>query len=202
MSESFSFASSFNIVTGLYMFFFVASIVLGVFVYTKNQGNLVSKVFLLLALTSACLHFGEIFFSWSPFKEDAFFFTPIKSIGFVFWWPLSLHLFLLMRNRKIAFPWKILLNIFYIYSFICVLSFFLGISHAEDYIRKGIIWIDVPYWSAIGIPYLLMIPTCLILNFYLMGVLLSEAKKKFRRTFDETDTVNALHRNPPFTHWA
>lgn len=174
----FSFSSTFNVVAGIYLLFFVVNIVLGVYVYVKNQGNAVSRVFLLLAVAFAVLHFGETFFSWSSFKEDAFFFTTIKSIGFVFWWPLMLNLFLLMRNKKMRIGWKILLGVLYAYSFVCVLSFFLGISHAEDYVRRGIVWIDKAYWSPVGIPYLFMMPLCLFLYFWILIKLYVVSKRE------------------------
>ncbi len=176
--QGFSFASTFNIVSGFYILFFVISLVLGVYVYVKNQGNSVARVFLLLSIALAILHFGEIFFSWSGFREDAFFFTKIKSIGFVFWWPLMLNLFLLMRDRNVSSKWKILLIVLYLYSAVCVLSFFLGYSHALDYIRTGNIWIDKPYWSPIGIPYLFMMPLCLFLDFWLLFTMHFRAKQE------------------------
>lgn len=150
---------------------------MGVFVYTENKGSRTGTIFLLLAIALAFLHFGEVFFSWSDSKTDAFAFTAVKSVGFVFWWPLSLHLFLSIKHEKLKLPWILLLSVLYIYSAACVTGFFLGINHAADYIRVGIVWIDKPYWAPLAVPYLLMIPFCLILDIAVLISILKEAHK-------------------------
>lgn len=177
MILNYSFISSINIVSVLYMIFFVTSLVMGVFVYTENKGSGTGLVFLLLAIALAILHLGEVFFSWSDSKADAFAFTAVKSIGFVFWWPLSLHLFLSIKNKKLKLPWILLLTVLYLYSAACVTGFFLGINRAADYVRVGIVWIDKPYWAPLAVPYLLMIPLCLVLDIIVLVSILKEARK-------------------------
>lgn len=178
MDGSYSFLATLNGISLLYFGFFVASLVMGVFVYSKNQGTRTALLFLLLSVAFSFLHLGEVFFSWSDSKADAFGFTAVKSIGFVFWWPLSVHFFLSLRFARTPRHWLVFLIPLYGYSAACVAGFFLGINHAADYIRQGIIWIDVPYWSPLALPYLLMMPLCLTVNIGQLISLRRRARKE------------------------
>lgn len=100
MSE-FSFVSTMgNPITILFIFFFVFFLFIGSFVFSKNTKFIHNVFFLFLCISFAIVCFGEIFFSWSIFKEDAYFFHAVSSIGFFSFWPMIQHFFLLLREKK------------------------------------------------------------------------------------------------------
>jgi len=164
--SDFTFFGSLNYIVVLYFSFFILSILMGCYVYFKNALNTTTVVFLLLCFAFTTLLLSETLFSWTIFKSDAFLVSRWKSIGFVLFWPLTLTLFLSIKFNKIPVPWKILLSILFGYSALLIASYFMGISHPGDLIREGLIWIDVPYWSPIGIGFIIMMPLCAVLIFY------------------------------------
>lgn len=170
-----SFVASLNWVAVLYFVFFVLTLVMGVYVFTSNRAAPTARVFLALSLSFAFLHLGELFFSWSSAKADAFFFTAVRSIGFVTWFPLLLHLFLLQRHERLPRGWQVVLGLFYAYSAVLVAGNLTGHIRSADFVREGIVWIDVPHWAPVTWGYLVMMPFCLVVSLAIMFRLRHEA---------------------------
>jgi len=102
MNHPFTLMGDLNVITVLYFAFFVFTVVLGTYVYVRNEGSRISLVFLLLTVSIAVLDLNEALYSWTTVRSDAFAFQSFKSIGYVFWWPLILHLLLLIRFERIG----------------------------------------------------------------------------------------------------
>ena len=166
--ENYSFFGTINPLVLIYFIFFVLSIAMGIWVLAKNKDTHCSKVFLALSISMAFVHLGEIFFSWSIFKPDAFMSHAISSIGFFSWWPLSIHLLLIVKQKIIGPKWIVFLVFCYLFCIISSISVFTGYSASADYIRSGVTWIDVPHWSLLGIGYLILLPIWIGLLLYII----------------------------------
>lgn len=177
MESAYSLIDSLNGVTIAYFVFFVLSLVIGSYVAFKNSLSSRTVVFVLLCAAFSVLHLGELLFSWTNNKADAFRATTLKSVGFCLIWPLAMHLFVIILHGKTPRTWRFVLAAYYAYALICTASFFLGISHPADLIRSGTIWVDVPYWSTIGLGYLVMMPSAILVIFVLMLVIKYRARR-------------------------
>jgi len=178
--EVVSFASTMaNPITLLFLFFFVLFLLIGAFVFSKDTKSIENRFFLILCISFSFVCFGEIFFSWSPIKEDAYFFHAVSSIGFFTFWPIVLNFFILFRNKKVGKPWLIFLIISYAISIAYIYMVFAGINVSKDYIRDTYTWIDVitdSFWySKVYLPFV-FIPW-VILVFYNIFKIRSNAKK-------------------------
>lgn len=143
--------------------------------------NATTIVFLLLSAAISSLLLFEAIFSWTVFKSDAFILARWKTFGFTLVWPLTLNLFLSIKYNLIPRAWKLFLTICYIYCIVIIVSTFLGICHPGDLIREELYWVDVPYWHPIGVGYLVMMPTCVLLILHTMFSIRHRAVKQKNR---------------------
>ncbi len=175
--DTYSFFGTINPLVIIYFIFFVMSISMGVWVFSKNKGNSAARVFLSLSISIAFVHLGEIFFSWSIFKPDAFFSHALSSIGFFSWWPLTIHLLLIIKQKKIEWKWTAFLIFCYVFAFVSSITVFTGYSASADYIRSGVTWIDVPHWSVFGIVYLILLPVWISMLIYIIVTIYRKARR-------------------------
>lgn len=178
--HSFSFISTMgNPITLLFLFFFVFFIFLGTFIYSKDTRLIENKLFFILCISFSFVCFGEMFFSWSHFEEDAFFFHAVSSIGFFSFWPIILNFFLVLKHKKLGKLWCAFLIVSYIIAFAFICSVFAGINVSKAYIRDTFTWIDVTkesfWWSKVYLPFIL--PTWVFLIFYTNFSIRNTAKR-------------------------
>jgi len=181
MMSKFSFVSTLNFLTVIFFVLFVFFVFIGTYVFSKDQKSKKSLLFLLLSFSFAFICIGQTFFTWSIFKEDAYFFNSVSSIGFCTFWPIIINFFLLLNNekREINKKWKIFLIISYIIAFAFVVTAFLGINASKDYIRDGFSWIDIrgnsPTYDYFYVP--IVMPTWIVVMFYIIINIKRKAKK-------------------------
>jgi len=168
-----------NPITLLFLFFFVFFIFIGSYVFSKDTKSLESRFFLVLCASFAFVCFGEIFFSWSTSKEDAYFFHAVSSIGFFTFWPLILNFFLLFREKKISKIWVVFMVLSYLFAIFIISTVFLGITVSTDYIRDKYTWVDVIsnniIYNKIYLPFIF--PVWVSLVFYTIIKIRNTAKK-------------------------
>ena len=168
-----------NPITLLFLFFFVFFIFIGSYVFSKDTKSTENKFFLILCISFSFVCFGEIFFSWSTSKEDAYFFHAVSSIGFFTFWPIVLNFFILFRNKKNWKFWLVFLIISYTISAAYIYMVFAGINASKDYIRDTYTWVDVvtdSFWySKVYLPFVFV--PWVILVFYTIIKIRNTAKR-------------------------
>jgi class 3 adenylate cyclase len=178
MAAPFSLIGDLNVVTLLYFLAFVATVVMATYVALTNKFNGIARIFVALSVAFAFIHLGEAFLSWTTVAADARAFYAFKAVGFIFWWPIGLLLFLTLSGRRPSRGYTVFLGLCFAYSAVLVVATLLGICRQGDDLAKiGWTWIDTPYWHPLAVPYLAMMPACLVLDMVQMFIIRRQAAR-------------------------